>query len=155
MGSITDARAFSDGSKRSTIHPSDAIITPIGGLVFGPLGIPEVIAIFIVALVVFGPKKLPELGKSLGRGLREFNKAKNELKATWDEQLREAENQIQATKQTIHEPVQEAIAAVNSANPLNEIGRQTDHESRVNPPQAETNAETPGEPPSPSPSNGS
>jgi TatA/E family protein of Tat protein translocase len=58
----------------------------------GPLGIPEIIAIFIVALVVFGPKKLPELGKSLGKGLREFNKAKNELKATWDEQLVRAEN---------------------------------------------------------------
>jgi twin arginine-targeting protein translocase, TatA/E family len=84
----------------------------------GPLGIPEIIAIFIVALVVFGPKKLPELGKSLGKGLREFNKAKNELKATWDEQLREAEKQLQDTKETIHEPVREAIAAVNPPTPL-------------------------------------
>jgi len=123
--------------------------------VFGPLGIPELIAIFIVALVVFGPKKLPELGKSLGRGLREFNKAKNELKATWDEQLREAENQIQSAKETIHAPVRETIAAVNAANPLNEIGRETDHESRVIPPQTDTNPETPGEPPSASQSTGS
>jgi len=121
----------------------------------GPLGLPEVIAIFIIALVVFGPKKLPELGKSLGRGLREFNKAKNELKATWDEQLREAENQIHNAKETVHEPVRETIAAVNSANPLNEIGRETDHESRVKPPQTDSSSELPGEPPSSSQPTGS
>ena len=60
------------------------------------IGGPEMIAIFIIALIVFGPKKLPELGKSLGRGLREFNKAKNDLKATWDEQIREAERHLEA-----------------------------------------------------------
>jgi TatA/E family protein of Tat protein translocase len=124
----------------------------------GPLGIPEIIAIFIVALVVFGPKKLPELGKSLGKGLREFNKAKNELKATWDEQLREAEKQLQDTKETIHAPIRETIAAVNSANPL-DVSRETDHEARVLPPQTEpkneSNTEHHGEPPSPPPTVGS
>ena len=39
---------------------------------FGSIGMPELILIFVVALLVFGPKKLPELGKSLGRGLAEF-----------------------------------------------------------------------------------
>ena len=107
----------------------------------GPLGIPELIAIFIVALVVFGPKKLPELGKSLGRGLREFNKAKNELKATWDEQLREAEKQLQDTKETIHAPIRETIAAVNSANPLNEVSRETDQEAPLLPPHTEPKTE--------------
>jgi TatA/E family protein of Tat protein translocase len=86
----------------------------------GPLGVPELIVIFIVALVVFGPKKLPELGKSLGRGLREFNKAKSELKATWDEQIREAETHLQDTKESIHQPIRETIAAVNAANPVAE-----------------------------------
>jgi sec-independent protein translocase protein TatA len=113
----------------------------------GPLGIPEIIAIFIVALVVFGPKKLPELGKSLGKGLREFNKAKNELKATWDEQLREAEKQLQETKETVHEPVREAIAAVNSANPANETTRDTDHESRAIPPKTDSTTDHPPDPP--------
>ena len=120
----------------------------------GPLGIPEIIFIFIVALVVFGPKKLPELGKSLGKGLREFNKAKNELKATWDEQLREAEKQLQDTKETIHEPVREAIAAVNSANPVNEITRETDHESRVTPPITDLTTDHPVDPPASSQPNG-
>jgi len=113
----------------------------------GPLGIPEIIAIFIVALVVFGPKKLPELGKSLGKGLREFNKAKNELKATWDEQLREAERQLQDTKESVHEPVRKAIAAVNSPTPANEVSRETDHESRVAPPDTDLSPDHPAEPP--------
>ena len=87
----------------------------------GPLGIPELIVIFIVALVVFGPKKLPELGKSLGRGLREFNKAKNELKATWDEQLREAENRISETPRKpstsrFAKPLRRSIPPIPSTN---------------------------------------
>jgi len=47
--------------------------------VFG-IGIPELIVIFIVALIIFGPKKLPDLGKALGRGLSEFKKATQEFK---------------------------------------------------------------------------
>jgi sec-independent protein translocase protein TatA len=54
----------------------------------GSLGMQEIIVIFILALIVFGPRKLPELGKSLGKGLAEFKKASNELKATWEEEVR-------------------------------------------------------------------
>ena len=46
---------------------------------FGSLGMPELIVIFVIALVVFGPRKLPELGRSLGRGIAEFKKATNEV----------------------------------------------------------------------------
>ena len=45
------------------------------------IGMPELIVIFIVALLVFGPKKLPDLGRALGRGLAEFKRASEELKA--------------------------------------------------------------------------
>lgn len=48
------------------------------------IGIPELIIIFIVALIIFGPKKLPELGKALGRGLSEFKKATQEFKDSID-----------------------------------------------------------------------
>jgi sec-independent protein translocase protein TatA len=54
----------------------------------GNLGMPEIIVIFILALIVFGPRKLPEIGKSLGRGLAEFKKASNDLKRTWEEEVR-------------------------------------------------------------------
>jgi sec-independent protein translocase protein TatA len=54
----------------------------------GSLGMQEIIVIFVLALIVFGPRKLPELGKSLGKSLAEFKKASNELKATWEEEVR-------------------------------------------------------------------
>jgi sec-independent protein translocase protein TatA len=49
---------------------------------FGSLGAPELIVIFIVALLVFGPSKLPELGKSLGEAIRGFKKAINDVEKT-------------------------------------------------------------------------
>jgi TatA/E family protein of Tat protein translocase len=49
---------------------------------------PELIIIFAVALIIFGPRKLPELGKSLGRSLSEFKRASNELRNTLDEEIR-------------------------------------------------------------------
>lgn len=61
--------------------------------VMGSIGVPEMIIIFIVALIVFGPKKLPELGKSLGKGLAEFRQASNELKATIEEEVRSIETE--------------------------------------------------------------
>ena len=45
---------------------------------FGSIGMPELLIIFVIALVVFGPSKLPDLGKSLGEGIRGFRKAMND-----------------------------------------------------------------------------
>lgn len=114
---------------------------------FGSLGIPELIFIFIIALVVFGPKKLPELGKSLGHGLREFNKAKNELKATWDQQIREAENHLQSTKEVVQEPLRETIASINSANPVHDTGHELTSGSSTEAPHADIHKEPPADPP--------
>ncbi|MDA2923709.1 twin-arginine translocase TatA/TatE family subunit [Acidobacteria bacterium AH-259-O06] len=58
------------------------------------LGFPELVVIFIVALLVFGPRKLPELGRSLGKGLAEFKRASNELKRTWEEEVRAEEEEL-------------------------------------------------------------
>lgn len=52
------------------------------------IGLPELIIILIVALLVFGPKKLPDLAKSLGKGLAEFKKASEELKTSIESDLR-------------------------------------------------------------------
>jgi len=61
---------------------------------FGPLGLPEVIFLLLLALLIFGPRKLPELGRTLGKGLSEFRKASTELKRTFNseiEDLKEAD----------------------------------------------------------------
>ena len=55
---------------------------------FGSLGMPELVIIFVIALIVFGPRKLPELGKSLGKSLAEFKRASNELRNSLEEEIR-------------------------------------------------------------------
>jgi len=54
----------------------------------GPVGVPEMIIILVIALIVFGPRKLPELGRSLGKSLGEFKRASNDLRNTLDEEIR-------------------------------------------------------------------
>ena len=81
---------------------------------FGSLGMPELIVIFVIALIIFGPRKLPELGKSLGKSIAEFKRASNELKSTLEEEIRMEE---QKTKQEEAAKVQPAISA-NTAEPL-------------------------------------
>ena len=69
---------------------------------FGSLGMPELIVIFIIALVVFGPRKLPELGRSLGRGIAEFKKATNELQRSLEDEIRleEQRSALDASQRT-------------------------------------------------------
>jgi Tat protein translocase TatB subunit len=54
---------------------------------FGTLGGPELFLIFVVALIVFGPRKLPDIGKSLGRMMSEFRRASNEFKSTIESEV--------------------------------------------------------------------
>ena|SRR6186997_2156202 len=63
---------------------------------FGPLGFPELVIIFVVALLVFGPRKLPDLGRSLGKSLAEFKRASNELRSTLDDEIRADERKTAA-----------------------------------------------------------
>ena len=55
---------------------------------FGSIGMPELMIIFVIALIIFGPRKLPELGRSMGKSLSEFKRASNDLKNTLDEEIR-------------------------------------------------------------------
>jgi len=57
----------------------------------GNIGFPELIVIFVVALLVFGPRRLPELGRSLGRGLAEFRRASTDLKNSIEREIDVAE----------------------------------------------------------------
>lgn len=67
----------------------------------GPIGMPEMIAIFVIALLLFGPKKLPELGRTLGKAITEFRRASNELKATFESHLSELEKENQSIKESL------------------------------------------------------
>ena len=57
----------------------------------GNIGFPELVVIFVVALLVFGPKRLPELGRSLGRGIAEFRRASTDLKNSIEREIETAE----------------------------------------------------------------
>jgi TatA/E family protein of Tat protein translocase len=80
----------------------------------GPLGVPELIIIFVVALLVFGPRKLPELGRSLGKGLSEFKRASNDLRATLDDEIRDEERRT-AFKTPVGPTVETPAAASSMA----------------------------------------
>ncbi len=55
------------------------------------LGLPEIIVIFVIALIVFGPKKLPDLGKSIGRAIADFKKASEDFQETVRSEMKEVE----------------------------------------------------------------
>lgn len=59
----------------------------------GPLGFTEILFILLLALLLFGPKKLPELGRMLGRGLAEFRRASTELRATIEDEVQSLERE--------------------------------------------------------------
>jgi TatA/E family protein of Tat protein translocase len=69
---------------------------------FGPIGMPELIIILVIALIIFGPRKLPELGKSLGRSLNEFKRASTDLQNTLEQEIRleeQKERQVKDAKE--------------------------------------------------------
>jgi len=64
---------------------------------FGSIGMPELIIILVIALIIFGPRKLPELGRSLGKSIGEFKRASNELRSTLEEEIRIEEQRERTT----------------------------------------------------------
>ena len=86
--------------------------------IFG-VGLPEVTVILILALLIFGPKKLPELGKQLGKTLKSVKKASNEFQNEIDKVINEED--IEASPKSIesnqkNEINQEKIDSENSNN---------------------------------------
>jgi len=83
------------------------------------LGFPEMIFLFLLALIIFGPKKMPEIGRQIGKALNEFKRASNEFKAQIEHEI----NQLEVQEHQILPPSQPPIGSVpvaqsQAAHPL-------------------------------------
>jgi TatA/E family protein of Tat protein translocase len=72
---------------------------------FGNIGFPELLVILTIALLVFGPKKLPEIGKSIGKAIREFRKTTDEIKEKLEEEIQADE--FKNIKEELKEDIQQ------------------------------------------------
>ena len=84
---------------------------------FGTLGMPELIVTFVIALIIFGPRKLPELGRSLGQSIAELKKATTEFQRSLEEEVRS-----DAQGSPAAESPASVIARTESAAPTAHVG---------------------------------
>ena len=78
------------------------------------LGFPEMIFLFLMALIIFGPKKLPEIGRQIGRALNEFKRASNEFKAQIESEISQLD--VETNRQSILPPADPPVGAVGSGS---------------------------------------
>src|SRR5713226_7682813 len=78
------------------------------------LGFPEMVFIFLLALIIFGPKKLPEIGRQIGRALNEFRRASNEFKAQIESEISQMD--VEPSRQSILPPAQPPAGSVAAGN---------------------------------------
>jgi sec-independent protein translocase protein TatA len=88
----------------------------------GTLGVPEMMVIFLLALVLFGPKKLPELGRTLGKALTEFRRASTELKSSFEREMQTLERETESLKEATHSTVNEIAKHADFSYPYDENG---------------------------------
>ena len=77
------------------------------------LGFPEMVFLFLLALIIFGPKKMPEIGRQIGRALNEFKRASNEFKAQIETEI----NQLELNEHQILPPSQPPMGSVPAYEP--------------------------------------
>ncbi len=107
--------------------------------VFGTLGMQEMIVIFFLALVLFGPKKLPELGRTIGKAITEFRRASNDLKASFEREMQTLERESQSMSQVAQVTAGEIFE--RAINYLPEENRSLPPaESSSNPPESANGA---------------
>lgn len=80
---------------------------------FGSLGWSEILFVFVIALIIFGPRKLPELGKSLGQSLAQFKRASEDFKRSWEEEVELEKKSLAETAGPV-ETVESIIADARS-----------------------------------------
>jgi sec-independent protein translocase protein TatA len=114
---------------------------------FGSIGLPELLLIFIIALLLFGPRKLPDIGKSLGKAMGEFRRASNDLQRSLEEEV--AADELRAAKREVQEAVKPIPAVEPAAGALTvpaEPG-STPGDSTHQPPEPKVAPSEPGSPP--------
>jgi len=95
----------------------------------GSIGVPEMVFIFVLALLIFGPKKLPELGRSLGKGLSEFRRASTELRSSLEREMHNIENEVKLDDVKIEEaPSRTSDSTADSAKDTETPTYDYDHE---------------------------
>jgi len=134
----------------SLAHVADAPLPPVR---LGTFGVGDTLLIVVVALIVFGPKKLPEISRQVGKLLYEFRKASNDFKFQIEEELRaseQAERQKELSAQAAVSqpatPVAITAGETVSAEPVTEDARAQENTPEPSTPTAETTPETPGTP---------
>ena len=108
------------------------------------MGMPEILLILAIALIVLGPKKLPEVAKSLGRGIAEFKKATQEFKENLevDNDLKEAQNAVRGIKRDLEDTVRESVTPTPPRPPVVEAVSDDELEHAVEEEPAGGAAET-------------
>ncbi len=92
----------------------------------GPLGVPELIFILVLALLIFGPKRLPEIGRTLGKAMGEFRRATTDLKRTLNTEIAEAESR----------PAPRPVEPAPALAPVPEPAAAADGDDAAEPPPA-------------------
>ena len=87
---------------------------------FGSLGLPEILFILVIALLVFGPRRLPEIGRTIGRALGEFRRATHDLKRSIDTEVTLEEVRQSPSSATVAEPSPPSEPASEPSEPTAE-----------------------------------
>jgi len=95
------------------------------------VGMPELIVIFIVALLVFGPKKLPELGRTIGKGLGELKKAMQDVKDSVEEEFKESTSDIRNAVTDVKRQIESEVKTTGETlgGAVDEVKKQVEAES--------------------------
>jgi TatA/E family protein of Tat protein translocase len=111
---------------------------------FGSLGMPELLLILVIALIVFGPKKLPEVGRSLGKAMREFKRTTEDIKGKFEEQLNAEE--FKDIKSGLNDIKKEVSGTLEFPNEIKDLNRDLNAPPDAPPPAAPPAASSPAAP---------
>jgi TatA/E family protein of Tat protein translocase len=119
-------------------------------LILDSLGSTELLFILVIALIFFGPRKLPQLARSMGKGLAEFRKASDDFKRTWEREVAletarvEDNSLLESQPQPVYEPASNSEpATVETSTPELAVARENQLQSQT---FSEQLAETPPQP---------